>query len=52
MGQEPVGLELIEKREDKCPGEGGEQKCGRAWMMLLKSWIMICPFSPSITLRL
>lgn len=51
-GQKQGRLELVEKREDKCPGEGGGQWCGIAWKMLLGSWIMTFPFSPSITLRL
>lgn len=46
------GLELIEKGKDKCPGESGGQWCGRAWMMLLRCWIMTFPFSPSIILPL
>lgn len=44
-------LELVEKGEDKCPGEGGGQWRERAWTLLLSSWITF-PFSPSITLRL
>lgn len=52
MGQEQGGLGLREEGEVKCPGESGEQWWGRAWVMLLRSWIRTFPFSPSTTLGL